>query len=128
MKKNEKNNDIEILLKKPKYIEIAIIGGIFAIIFSLGEYLFPSETEIKTKVIVCMAIIALSLLIILIIQIIKFNTFYNEYKEQYNYFLNRLNKNDKSNKNIKKMKRDINNIKKQQKKTIWFAEEETWDE
>ena len=128
MKKNEKNNDIEILLKKPKYIEIAIIGGIFAIIFSLGEYLFPSETEIKTKVIVCMAIIALSLLIILIIQIIKFNTFYNEYKEQYNYFLNRLNKNDKSNKNIKKMERDINNIIKQQKKTIWFEEEETWDE
>ncbi len=122
------NNDMESIIIKPKYIEITIVGGIFAIIFALGEYLFPSETETEIKVIVCITIITLSLLIILIIEIIKFNTFYNEYKEQYNYFLNRLNKNDKSNKNIKKMKKDINDIKKQQEKTIWFAEEETWDE
>lgn len=107
-----KNNNLEERLKKPKYIEIAIIGGIFSIITAFAFYLFPpDDTEFTKKIIICLVIITLVLFIVLIIEIINFNKFYNDYKEQYDYFINKNDKNNKDNKDIKKIKKDIKKLK-----------------
>lgn len=126
--KQKDNNEIEKLLEKPKYIEMAIIGGISAILTAFAFYLFPDDTEFNTKLIVCLSILVIMLLILLVIETIKFNNFYILYKNQYNYFTNKIDNNNKQDKNIKKIKKDINNIKEQQKKSVWFEVEETWDE
>ena len=119
-----KNSKIIQKLNKPKFIDIAIISCITAIITPLIFYLFPDDTtKFEIKVIICLVIMLVALISLLIAEVIKIHKFYIDYEIQYNCFIDRLNSsNDKASKKIKKIEENIKNINDMQDDAIYYEE------
>lgn len=124
--KNSKIESESIIqkLNKLKFMDIAIISGIFAIIIPVVFYLFPDNTtKFEIKVIICLIIMLIVLIALLIAEAIKIHKFYIDYEIQYNYFTSQLNmNNDKTSKKIKKIEENIKNIKDKQDDAIYYEE------
>lgn len=122
MENSEIKEDVLQKLNRPKFIDIAIISGITAIVISVAFYLFPDDTtKFEIKAIVCLIIMLIGLILSLINQVIKFHRFYIDYEIQYNYLISKLNiDNNITNKKIKKIEKNIKNIKDKQDDAIYY--------
>jgi len=121
--KIEKENIMQ-KLNKPKFIDIAIISCITAIITPLIFYLFPDDTtKFEMKVIICLTFVLILTIVLLIIEIVKIRNFYKDYDKQYDYFINQFNiSNDKTDKKIKKLEKNIKDINDKQDSAIYYEE------